>query len=65
VNTDDPVMFETDLVREYALCREQFSWRPTDLVALARTSIESSFAPYELKVQLLSDLANYPTPVDP
>jgi adenosine deaminase len=59
VNTDDPVLFDTDLVHEYVLCIEQFGWLPSDVEGVARASIESSFASPELKSRLLGDLSSY------
>ena len=57
LNTDDPVLLGTHLVREYALCRDAFGWDDDVLRALARNSIEASFAPDGRKAELLQALA--------
>ncbi|CAN5641413.1 adenosine deaminase [soil metagenome] len=60
LNTDDPLVFGTDLPREYLIAAEAFDWTTQDLVGLARTSIETSAAPIELKATLLAELDAYP-----
>ena len=57
VGTDDPELLETTLVEEYARMVETFGWDDAVLRAVARTSIEASFAPPELKRDLLAQLA--------
>jgi adenosine deaminase len=57
VSSDDPALLETTLVEEYARLTEAFGWNDDVLRALARTSIEASFAPPDLKRDLLADLA--------
>lgn len=52
VNTDDPALLETDLINEYALCRNAFGWTDTELRAVAGTSIDASFANDDVKAQL-------------
>ncbi|MGH8987690.1 MAG: adenosine deaminase [Acidimicrobiales bacterium] len=59
VNTDDPLLFGTSVVGEYWRCAETFSWGPRVLGALARTSIESSFATLERRQALWSDLERF------
>ena len=57
LGTDDPPMFQTDLTSEY---RRAWEWCRLDvagLKGLARTSIEASFAPDNLKSTWLSRLA--------
>lgn len=56
VNTDDPLLFGTSVVAEYDNCAAAFSWDGTVLGAIARTSIDASFATPERKRQLLSEL---------
>ncbi|MGW6933854.1 adenosine deaminase [Lentzea sp. NPDC054927] len=56
VNTDDPGMFHTDLDREYLLCHEQFGFGREELADLARSAVRASFAPAELKDQLLKEI---------
>jgi adenosine deaminase len=57
VSTDDPELLETTLVDEYACMAETFDWDDAVLRAVARTSIEASFAPLEVKRDLLEKLA--------
>jgi adenosine deaminase len=52
VNTDDPALLGTDLVREYSLCQQAFHWSEQDLRAVARTSIDASFAGDAVKLRL-------------
>lgn len=62
LNTDDPVPFATTVDGEYESCAGAFGWGRDDLVALARTSIESSFADPGVKQDLLRDLSTYAGP---
>jgi adenosine deaminase len=59
LNTDDPVLFGSDVAGEYVRCAEAFSWDRSDLVAMARTSIESCFADDDRRRQLLGDLEGF------
>ena len=59
LNTDDPELFGTTVDGEYAACAGAFGWGRDDLVAIARTSIESCFADPGLRQDLLRDLAAY------
>ncbi len=59
VNTDDPLLFGTSVTGEYTRCVEAFSWDRTVLGAVARTSIESSFAQPERRRELLADLDDF------
>ena len=54
LNTDDPAMFRTSLVEEYALVQETFSFTDEHLRELARNSFEASFLPPEKKVEFLN-----------
>ena len=56
VNTDDPLLFGTDLVNEYLLVAEAFGWTGADLVELAAASIRASSAPTALHAQLMANL---------
>ncbi len=56
VNTDDPALLGASLVGEYTLCRQAFGWTDAVTMAVARTSIESSFANEDLKAGLLTQL---------
>src|SRR6267378_6133146 len=54
LNTDDPVMFRTSLVEEYALVQEAFGFTDEHLRELARNSFEASFLPPEKKIEFLN-----------
>jgi adenosine deaminase len=56
LNTDDPLIFGIDLAGEYERCAAAFAWGREELVAVARTSIESCFAPPARRAQLLGEL---------
>ena len=56
VNTDDSCLLSVTLPDEYARCVEAYGWSKDDLRALARTSIEASFANTETKTRLLTQL---------
>jgi aminodeoxyfutalosine deaminase len=56
ISTDDPGMFHTDLDREYLLCHERFGFGRDELADLARGAVRASFAPAELKDQLLKEI---------
>ena len=56
VGTDDPALLGTSLTEEYARLVETFGWEDEVLSAVARTSIEASFAPPEVKQDLLEQL---------
>ena len=53
LNSDDPAMFRTSLVEEYALVQEAFGFTDEHLRELARNSFEASFLPTERKIELL------------
>ena len=59
LNTDDPVLLGASLEGEYALCSQAFSWTDEDLRALARNSIDASFADADVKARLLEALARW------
>jgi adenosine deaminase len=56
VNTDDPALLGASLVGEYSLCRQAFAWTDEVIKAVARTSIEASFADTSIKANLLKAL---------
>ena len=56
VNTDDPALLGTSLVAEYQVCRRAFQWPDAVMKAVARTSIEASFANADIKTGLLAAL---------
>ena len=59
INTDDPALLGASLIGEYQQCRRAFAWSDEITRAVARTSIESSFAPEELKSGLLNALMRW------
>jgi adenosine deaminase len=59
VNTDDPVLLGASLVGEYALCSQTFGWSDDDLRALARNSIDASFANADVKAKLIRALSSW------
>ncbi len=59
LNTDDPLIYGCDLAGEYVSTGRAFGWGRTALAGVARTSIESCFAPEERKVALLGELDAY------
>jgi len=63
LNTDDPVVFEVDLWGEYWRAAEAFSWTHRELREIARTSVQSSFAPEAVKQRLLAEQAGLPDPL--
>jgi len=54
LNSDDPAMFGTSLVREYQLAQEKFAFTDEHLRELARNSFEASFLPADKKVKFLN-----------
>jgi adenosine deaminase/aminodeoxyfutalosine deaminase len=54
LNSDDPAMFHTSLIREYQLAQEFFGFTDEHLRELARNSFEASFLPAEKKVSFLN-----------
>ncbi len=54
LNSDDPAMFRTSLVEEYALVQQAFGFTDEHLRELARNSFEASFLPAEKKIQFLN-----------
>jgi len=54
LNTDDPDMFRTSLVREYEIARDAFGFSNDELRELARNSFRASFLPKDRKRELLA-----------
>ncbi|MFZ1132404.1 MAG: adenosine deaminase, partial [Terriglobales bacterium] len=54
LNSDDPAMFRTSLVQEYALVQEAFGFTDEHLRELARNSFEASFLGAERKIEFLN-----------
>jgi adenosine deaminase len=59
INTDDPVLLTTNLTTELAITADVFGIGRGSLGALARTSIDASFASPEMKRDLHRDLDRY------
>lgn len=59
INTDDPVLLGASLVGEHALCSKAFGWVDDELRALARNSIDASFANADVKAKLIQALARW------
>ena len=59
VNTDDPALLSASLVGEYQLCRQAYGWSDDVTRAVARTSIEASFANTDIKSKLLKTLESW------
>ncbi len=59
VNTDDPALLGASLVGEYGLCRQAFGWSDEITRAVARTSIDASFANDDVKAGLLKALESW------
>ena len=52
----DPALLGTGLVGEYALCRQAFGWTDEVTRDVARTSIEASFASWDVRAGMLEKL---------
>ncbi len=59
VNTDDPALLSATLAGEYQLCRTAFGWSDEVTKAVARTSIEASFANADIRKKLLQKLKDW------
>jgi len=59
VNTDDPLLYRIDLVGEYERCAATFGWGRDELAEVARTAIESCFAPGGRRAEMRSELARF------
>jgi adenosine deaminase len=59
VNTDDPALLAVTLAGEYESCAAAFDWSADDVRAVARTSVEASFASASIKRDLLAELASW------
>ena len=53
VNSDDPPLFNTNLVNEYMVLHEVFGYDEAGLARIARRAFEACFAEDELKAQML------------
>ena len=56
LGADDPLLFGTRLVDQYAMARDELGFSDPELAELARGSIRTSTAPAELKAAALADI---------
>ncbi|GEP38913.1 aminodeoxyfutalosine deaminase [Nocardioides psychrotolerans] len=59
INSDDPPMFATDLNREYAIAADLLGLDEHGVADLARTAIDVSFAPDEVKAAVRGEIDAY------
>jgi aminodeoxyfutalosine deaminase len=59
INSDDPPMFGTDLNTEYAVAAELLDLDEAGLARLAQAAVVASFAPDDLKRELLAEIEAY------
>ncbi len=56
INSDDPPMFGTTLNREYEIAADLLDLDPAGVADLARTAVEVSFAPDDVKRRILEEI---------
>jgi aminodeoxyfutalosine deaminase len=56
INSDDPPMFGTTLNREYAIAADLLDLDEAGVADLARTAVEVSFAPDDVKARILAEI---------
>ncbi len=56
INSDDPPMFGTTLNREYEIAAGLLDLDETGIAELARTAVQVSFAPEEVKARILGEI---------
>ena len=61
--SDDPPMFGTDLITEYARCIEAFAWDAKRIAAMAAASVRHSFMPTALADAMLMAQADVAAPI--
>ena len=64
LNSDDPAMFGSNLLEEYALAHKKFGFTLEHLRELAGNSIEASFLSPTRKLELLRKVEQHPEPVE-
>ncbi|WP_159941998.1 MULTISPECIES: adenosine deaminase [unclassified Nocardiopsis] len=57
LGSDDPAMFDTDLDREYRLCRELWGLPAPRILDLAETGVRAAFCGESLRKAMLDDIA--------
>lgn len=62
IASDDPTLFETDVVRELSRSAAAFGWTAATVRALCAASIEHAFMPAADKATLLAEVAAVPAP---
>lgn len=63
LNTDDPGMFDCDIVGEYQLAHDRFGLTPAELAAIAHTGVTAAFCSAALKATLHAGIDAVPLPV--
>ncbi len=59
INSDDPPMFGTDLNQEYGIAARLLDLDETGVADLARTAINASFAPDDVRSRVLTEIDEY------
>ncbi|MBV6729218.1 adenosine deaminase [Nocardioides daeguensis] len=59
INSDDPPMFGTTLNREYEIAADLLGLDESGLAEMARTGVDASFAPDEVKERIRAEIASY------
>ena len=62
INSDDPPMFGTTLNREYEIAADLLDLDEAGLADLARTAVQVSFAPDEVRSRVLGEIDDYAGP---
>jgi aminodeoxyfutalosine deaminase len=61
INSDDPPMFSTTLNREYEIAAELLALDEAGIAGLAKNAVTASFAPDDVKAQVLAEIDQYTT----
>jgi adenosine deaminase len=59
VNSDDPPLFNTSLVQQYAVLADEFGYSAADLARIARNAFVACAAPPAVKAQLLREFDDW------
>ncbi len=65
LNTDDPLLFRTDVPNEYVRAATEFGWDRDTTGAIARTSIDACFAAPAHRAAMLAELDDYLAATEP